>query len=332
MKSTIRTKRNRLTARTTGGLIASVLLLTATVACGNDVREAALRDPDFLVQGEYTGELDDGVAALQVAAQGHGQFEVLFYRGGLPGDGWDGREPVRFTAERRNERVGFVHDHLAGVHTGDAFMVRSGPDAEPRRLERVERASPHEGAPPPDDAIVLFDGSSVDAFEGGARMTDDGLLIEGATTRLRVEDMVLHLEFMIGFMPHARDQGRGNSGVYIQQRYEVQILDSFAKLPAHNIVASLYRERSPDLNMAYPPGQWQTYRIHFTAPRFDEHGHKTANARFTVYHNGVKVHDDVELPHGTGMGKGRGEGGAGPVYFQSHTGPVRFRNIWVQVP
>ena len=109
----------------------------------------------------------------------------------------------------------------------------------------------------------------------------------------------------------------------------MQILDSFAEPPTVNGAASLYREKAASLNMSFPPLTWQSYDILFRAPRFDEAGEKTENARFTVFHNGIKVHDALELPHGTGAGKQRGEGGPGPILFQNHSDPVRFRNLWI---
>jgi hypothetical protein len=129
-------------------------------------------------------------------------------------------------------------------------------------------------------------------------------------------------------MPRARGQGRGNSGVYIQKRYEVQILDSFTLSGAPNECGGLYRQRPPDLNMAFPPLSWQTYDIDFTAARFNIDGDKVKNARVTVVHNGVVIHDDVELPNKTGAGDREGPT-PGPIRFQWHNDLVHFRNLWI---
>jgi len=142
--------------------------------------------------------------------------------------------------------------------------------------------------------------------------------------------MRLHLEFLLPYMPHARGQGRANSGVYVQSRYEIQILDSFGQEGAFNECGALYRERKPDLNMCLPPLTWQTYDIWFRGPRFGADAQKTENARFTVSLNGVPVQNDVELASGTGAGKRIGEGpNPLPTKLQNHSNPVRFRNIWL---
>ena len=160
-------------------------------------------------------------------------------------------------------------------------------------------------------------------------MTDEGLLMEGAETKEPVGAFQLHLEFCLPFMPYARGQGRANSGVYIQRRYEVQILDSFGLEGAANECGGLYRQTPPDLNMCLPPLAWQTYDIDYTAARFDSAGAKTANARITVKHNGVVVQDNVELPRATRAAPVKEGPETGPIYLQDHGNPVRFRNIWV---
>jgi hypothetical protein len=116
--------------------------------------------------------------------------------------------------------------------------------------------------------------------------------------------------------------------VYIQRRYEVQILDSFGLEPAFNDCGALYRQQPPDLNMSFPPLHWQTYDIWFTAARWDEAGNKSANARITVLHNGVPIHADREIMTKTGAGMPEGPELL-PILFQNHGDPVRFRNIWI---
>ena len=157
-------------------------------------------------------------------------------------------------------------------------------------------------------------------------MTEDGLLMEGADVRPMFQDFNLHLEFMLPYMPAARDQGRANSGVYLQSRYEVQILDSFAMEPRNNGCGGLYRFREPDVNMCFPPLVWQTYDVVFTAPRWAADGKKLKCARISVWHNGVKIHRDLELSNKTGAGKPE-EPTLLPIRLQNHGNPVRFRNI-----
>ncbi|MHB8867192.1 MAG: 3-keto-disaccharide hydrolase, partial [Pirellulaceae bacterium] len=177
--------------------------------------------------------------------------------------------------------------------------------------------------------IVLFDGSSVTRFEEG-RLTDEGWLAPGAVTKLPVQDFQLHLEFQTPYMPYARDQGRANSGVYIQRRYEVQILDSFGGLPLPNGCGALYRQQGPELNMSFPPLSWQTYDIYFTAVRWDPDGNKVANAQITVMHNGVPIHRHQSIPTKTGAGQPE-TFYDGPLLFQDHGNPVQFRNVWMIV-
>ena len=141
----------------------------------------------------------------------------------------------------------------------------------------------------------------------GAKVTPDGLLLAGVLTKMPVDAFRLHLEFRTPYMPAARGQARGNSGVYIQQRYEVQILDSFGLEGVENECGGLYRQTRPDVNMCLPPLAWQTYDIWFTPPQFAADGKtKTANARITVLHNGVPIHRHREITAKTGGGKAEG--------------------------
>jgi len=125
-------------------------------------------------------------------------------------------------------------------------------------------------------------------------------------------------------------QSRGNSGVYVQGRYEVQVLDSFAEPPADNYCGGIYKIAAPLVNACLPPGEWQTYDITFYAPRYDDSGKKIKNAQITVYHNGTLIHDKLELPHPTPGGVSETEAKTGPLYLQNHGDAVQYRNIWVE--
>jgi hypothetical protein len=127
--------------------------------------------------------------------------------------------------------------------------------------------------------------------------------------------------------PEVKGEGRGNSGVYIQRRYELQILDSFDREPRNNECGSLYRSRAPDSNACRMSGRWQSYDIEFHAARY-EGENKVRNARITVFHNGVLVHDDVGLENKTGAGRPEGPE-PGPILLQEHGNAVSFRNIWI---
>lgn len=331
-------KNRSITSRVDGTLLRSlfgIVLVSGVFGCARPAsstidREEAAQDPDFVAQGEYAGSMDDEIVALQLAARGSGEFRGLLYRGGFPGHGWDGEDPLEVTAQRTEEEgIRLQGEALEGRLQEGVVLLELGTDWA--QLEKVERTSPTMGAEPPDEAIVLFDGSDLEHWDENTEMTEDGLLKEGARTADDYGDMFLHMEYKLGFMPDASGQRRSNSGVYIQNRYEVQLLDSFAELPTSNGNASFYREQAPLLNMTYPPLHWQTYDISFRAPRFDDDGDKVENVRVTVYHNGVLIHDDVELSGGTGAGGRRGEVDKALTYLQAHGsgGQARFRNLWL---
>jgi hypothetical protein len=196
------------------------------------------------------------------------------------------------------------------------------------QLSHVHRQSPTMGAAPPEGAVVLFDGKGTNHFPG-SKVTADGLLEQGTTSSDKFGDCTVHVEFMLSYMPTARGQGRSNSGVYVQGRYEVQVLDSFALEGKDNECGAIYRTHAPKLNMCFPPLTWQTYDIDFTAAKYDADGKKTANARMIVKHNGVLVQEDEEVPQTTTAAPFKEENSPGPINLQNHGNPVRFRNIWV---
>ncbi len=291
-------------------------------------------DADYAFQGEYTGTITTGPSqwesvGLQVVALGDGQFSAMLYSGGLPGAGWDRREHPKYTGGLEGSQVVFSSYPTRITVNGSQAVITDDryPSFEQGQLAKTYRSSPTMGAPAPYNATVLFDGTNTDHFEGG-RMTDDGLLIEGTQLKDRYKNFKLHAEFRLPYMPAARDQARANSGLYLQSRYEVQILDSFGLDPVYNNCGSLYKQRPADLNMCLPPLTWQTYDIDFAAPKFDAHGKKIQNARITVRLNGVPVHNDIEILAKTGAGKPEGPDPL-PIKIQDHSNPVRFRNIWV---
>lgn len=151
-----------------------------------------------------------------------------------------------------------------------------------------------------------------------------------ALTRRRFEDFTLHVEFMCpeGVDPAVAGQARSNSGVYLLDSYEVQVLDSWGLAPMANGCGAIYGVRAPTVNASRRAGEWQTYDIEFTAARWDDVGAKVSEARLTVWHNGVLVHRDVPVSGATGAG-GPEKPGAGPIRLQDHGNAVRYRNIWV---
>lgn len=288
---------------------------------------AAKHDPDFLVQGEYAGEIDGKRYGLQIIAMGQGKFEARLYDGGLPGAG--GNLAKRgYSATRNDDQVVFGENGETWT-LEDGLVRRQTAGADNQgELKRVERGSKTLGQEPPIDAIYLYDGLDSRAFKN-ARVDSNGHLCEGNIGHLTFGDHHLHLEFRTPYRPLERGQGRGNSGVYLQSRYEVQVLDSFGSDLNEGNTGGIYGTSKPKLNMCLPPLTWQTYDVHFTAPRFDAEGKKTANARMTVYLNGVLVQDDVEVPTPTTAAPLGDEGPLGPLHLQDHGNPVRFRNIWV---
>lgn len=309
------------------------LMLFAAASLQAQDRRAAITDPEkagieYEIQGEYqTEEGADEKWGAQVIAEGDGEFRAIGYRGGLPGDGWDGERNEYVSGELEDGGVEFATDEFTAEVKGGEMRVHDSGGDHVATLKKVHRQSPTLGAEPPEGAIVLFDGTSVDKWENAKLVEDKYLAATNCSTKEKFGDHVLHLEFRTPFMPHARGQGRGNSGVYVQSRYEVQVLDSFGLAGEDNECGGIYQIAKPKVNMCYPPLAWQTYDFEFKEARYDESGKKVENARITVKHNGVTIHDNLELPKAT---PGRHQEGPEPlpVFLQDHGNPVVYRNIW----
>jgi Domain of Unknown Function (DUF1080) len=285
--------------------------------------------PDFAIQGEYAGSAGPEKLGAQVIADGDGLFTARLLKGGLPGDGWDGKTEVKATGKTDGGKVVLAGAALTG-QIADAKLTGKAKLADSElsfTLNRMLRKSATEGAQPPAGATVLFDGSSAEEWNGG-KLVEGKLLHMGTTSKKKFKDFKAHVEFRLPFMPRARGQGRGNSGFYLQNRYEVQLLDSFGLPGKDNECGGIYSQIAPSVNMCYPPLSWQTYDVDFKAARYGQDGKKTANARVTILHNGVKIHDDVEIKGSTGGGI-KEDDTPGPFQLQNHGNPVYFRNIWV---
>lgn len=290
----------------------------------------AAKDPDFHIQGEYLGEgtLSEGKKGpwgLQVVALGGGKFDVYLLEGGLPGAGWDrSKSRKQLTAAREGDQVLVRGEGCEGtIADGVVTLKCEGGEV---KFQRVARKSPTLEAKPPEGAVVLFDGTSGDAFDN-ATILPDGSLLSGVTTKQGFGAYRLHLEFRLSWMPQARGQARSNSGVYLHDCYEVQVLDSFGLTGEDNECGGIYRVKAPDVNMCLPPLVWQTYDIDFTPPKYED-GKKVANARITVRHNGVVIHNDLELPEATPGRQGEGPAPR-PIHLQAHGNRVVYRNIWL---
>jgi hypothetical protein len=207
-------------------------------------------------------------------------------------------------------------------------------------LHQTQRVSPDLGKRPPDGAVVLFDGSSLVQWQSREGKPAAWKLLPGGVMEVakggdivskeKFGDHQLHLEFRLPYMPRAFGQGRANSGVYLQTRYETQVLDSYGLEGLDNECGGFYQICRPLVNMCAPPLQWQSYDITFQAAKLGADGKKTANARVTVLHNGVKIHDNFELPHVTPGGLNNTEGEPAGLLLQDHGNPVQYRNIWVK--
>lgn len=247
------------------------------------------------------------------------------FKGGLPGAGWDGKTKAQFAGITEGDKVILQHKDKTIGEIAQGKLTATFDQADVQ-MQRVERKSPTLGAKPPQGAVVLFDGTSVAEWNGG-KFVEGNLLLRGTSSKKKFKDFTLHLEFRTPFEPKARGQGRGNSGIYLQHRYELQILDSFGLKGLNNECGGFYTQFDPKVNMCFPPMSWQTYDIDFKAARF-EYGKIVANAVVTVRHNGVTVQDNVALKGSTPGGRPEEES-PGPIFIQDHGNQVYFRNIWV---
>lgn len=314
---------------------------------------------DFAFQGEYEGKIGEQKYGVQVISLGKGEFQAVFYPGGLPGDGWTKKDRSLLAGTMSGEIVNFSpadgkrrylaakSDEFSAVKnfppsgklpdydkiTGNTeSIVVVQPSGQVSSLKRVSRKSPTLGKKPSKDAIVLFDGSNKDAWNGG-RLDETTKLLntdgKDIRTKQKFMNYKIHVEFMLPYRPDARGQGRGNSGFYQVDHYEVQILDSFGLEGVNNECGGVYTLANPDVNMCLPPLTWQTYDVEFTNAVADENGKKEKPARLTVYHNGVKIHDNIELKGRTGGSRNEPEGTPGVLKLQGHGNPLQFRNIWI---
>jgi len=230
---------------------------------------------------------------------------------------------------------------------GGKWHVHDGDRPQPKVIEAGTASTQDAPGRPPSDAVVLFDGRDLSKWrdergnpsgwkvENGAMVVPPRGTQGGGTIYSRQEfgDCQLHVEFATPTPPSGEGQGRGNSGVLIFGRYEVQVLDSYEnKTYPDGQAASIYGQYPPLVNASRKPGEWQAYDIIFTAPRFE--GTRLVKPAYeTVFHNGVMVHNHAEVigpmvhravasytPHGP----------KGPLAFQDHGNPVRYRNIWIR--
>ncbi len=296
--------------------------------------------PDPFV-GDYEGswlggEEVDIVLAAQVSYLGRDEYQIRLQ------SKLDMRATLKAIAigKAKGGKLEFEGDKHFGTIENGAITGGRTPGSAHFQLEKVVRNSPSLGEAPPANATVLFDGSNLDAWQDpvGWEIVDGDIMMvtpsgEDIFSKQSYSDCQLHIEFRTSWMPNSNGQGRSNSGVFLQDVYEVQILDSYGLEGYYDDCGAIYKVAAPKVNASRPPLQWQTYDITFRAPRHDAAGNVTENPRMTVYQNGVQIHNDQEiwwitgwkdedraLPHATEPK---------PIRLQCHDNYVQFKNIWI---
>ncbi|MBM3829988.1 MAG: DUF1080 domain-containing protein [Verrucomicrobia bacterium] len=288
--------------------------------------EARAAGPDFDLQGEYA----DANFGAQVIALGDSKFRLVLHTGGLPGAGWDKSAKTEVEGALTGAKAVFKGgEGKPSAEAAGGLLTGTDATGKAFKLIKVFRQSSTLGAKPPAGAKILFDGSNSESWQNG-KLDDRKFLRCGTKSKDVIQSGTLHLEFFLPFKPLGRGQDRGNSGVYLQDRYEVQVLDSFGLKGENNECGGIYSKHRPALNMCFPPLTWQTYDIEFTEAKFDAAGMKTKDATLTVKHNGVLIHDKAPVNSATASA-GLKEGTTpGPIQLQDHGNPIYYRNIWWQ--
>ena len=235
---------------------------------------------------------------------------------------------------------------LAGLiaFTAAGAMAQEPGPFPPPKTEPAIVTPGRTSADPPSDAIVLFNGKDLSRWrdkDGGAAKWNvrDGYVevAPGAgdiVTSDKFGDVQLHIEWATPGIPKGEGQERGNSGVFLMDRYEIQVLDSYDnKTYYHGQAGAVYKQHAPLVNASRKPGEWQTYDIVFRAPKFDEQGKVIDRARVTVLHNGVLIQNNVEiygLTYNDRPALYIAHAPEQPLHLQDHGNPVRYRNIWIR--
>jgi hypothetical protein len=211
------------------------------------------------------------------------------------------------------------------------------PDRAPPPRKAVD---PGDGGSPPSDAIVLFDGKDLSQWRGPSgeprwKVEDGAVTVAPGTgdltTRASFGDVQLHIEWRIPAAVKGEGEGRGNSGIKLHEAYEIQILDSFGRVDGPLTQAgAVYKQWAPLVNACRKPGEWQSYDVVFRSPRFAADGSLSKRGTFTVLHNGVLIHDKVQILGRTNSTRPVKPELKQPFFLQDHGSAVSFRNIWVR--
>ena len=322
------------------------------------VKDAIAAGPDFRVQGEYEGTVGGNAKnkiGVQVIALGGGEFQAVFLPGGLPGAGWDektkilcqgklgkgkvvfapakgdrkymAKPPEQFSATEKFPPEGqkpYVAVFTAGLLTGKTDTGKA------IKAKKVLRKSTTLGAKPPSGATVLLaykPGKAPSLAEWNNprwKTFNEGFMRNERSGSIQTKKQFegswkLHVEFMSPFQPGQRSQGRGNSGVFPPGGREVQVLDSFGLAGRGNECGGIYSNDRPRINMCFPPLSWQTYDITYHPAAPAANGKKGQEAYYQVAHNGVIIHEKLNL----------GGSRKGGLNFQDHGNPVSYRNVWI---
>jgi hypothetical protein len=325
---------------------AASIMLSSCAPSGTAVKGEGSPVPGDDLMGDWRGHrvTATGVVvplAVQVIALGGGSYRFVTVTSSRQPDLSLGsfdvvREDNRLlVASKPDWQVAYANGVITGLTSAD--------EAVNFALTHSRQLSPSLGAKPPAGAVILFDGKTLDAWQArdvnrrgapaGWNTTGGVMEVKPGTgdliTKRSFTDVQLHLEFRTPFLPEAREQARGNSGVYLQGRYEVQVLDSYGLKGEDNECGGIYKVAAPRVNMCAPPGQWQSYDITFHAPRFDTNKSKIKNAVVTVVHNGIVVHENLLVPGPTGGAIDNEVQIPAGLLLQDHGNLVQYRNIWL---
>jgi hypothetical protein len=246
---------------------------------------------------------------------------------------------LKFELAGEGELLELNQNGWQGTLSRDHLLLQNNTTAKQLHLRPIERQSPTLGKAPPEGAVVLYNGTGTEEIigEAGGTITWDilpnGVLqvrpkTGGIYSKQSFGDFKLHAEFRSPYSPGNAHQFYGNSGIFLQMAYEVQVLQSFGLTGTYDECGAFYKVRPPDVNACAPPLQWQTYDITFRAARFNDAEELTEPARATVIHNGITIHDNVALNKTTIPDKPPPSSPA-PILIQDHHNQVQYRNLWV---